>query len=105
MQREIAALHADIPAAERLSFGIGIVTGPAVVGNVGSPALQNYTAIGDSVNLASRLQTHAGEGQVLLNAGAYECVHDAIVARELGHVHVRGHREPDLVYELLGLRE
>jgi PAS domain S-box-containing protein len=105
MQREIAALHADMPPAEQLSFGIGIVTGPAVVGNVGSPALQNYTAIGDGVNLASRLQTHAGAGQVLLNAVAYERVRDAIVARELGRVHVRGHREPDLVYELLGLRE
>lgn len=105
MQKSIAWLHANLPPAERLSFGIGIVTGPAIVGNVGSPILQNYTAIGDSVNLASRLQDHASPGQILLNPTAYERVQSVIIAREYGYVQVKGHSEMDLVYELVGLRQ
>jgi len=104
MQRDIAELHADVLPEERLSFGVGIVTGPAVVGNIGSSLLQNYTAIGDSVNVASRLQTHAHAGQILLNPTAYERVRDRTVAREFGYIQVKGHSESDLVYELLGLR-
>lgn len=104
MQENIGWLHANLPPNERLSFGIGIVTGPAIVGNVGSPILQNYTCIGDSVNLASRLQDHASPGQILLNPTAYERVREAIVAREYGYIQVKGHSEMDLVYELVGLR-
>jgi len=105
MQQSVAGLHANMPASEQLRFGVGIVTGPAIVGNVGSPMLQNYTVIGDSVNLASRLQTHASPGQILLNPAAYERVRDDVIAREYGYVQVKGHSEEDLVYELMGLRE
>jgi len=105
MQQSIAWLHSNLPPNERLSFGIGIVTGPAVVGNVGSPILQNYTAIGDSVNLASRLQTHARPGQILLNPAAYERVRESVIAREFGYVQVKGHSEEDLVFELIGLQK
>lgn len=105
MQRQIAALHADLPPQERLNFGIGIATGIAVVGNIGSPQLQNYTVVGDCINLASRLQTHAGPGQILLNRQAYEQTRSLVMAREVGYVQVRGRSEADLVYEVLGLRE
>lgn len=105
MQRRVAEMHGNLPVTERLSFGAGIVTGLAVVGNVGSPVLQNYTAIGDSVNLASRLQTYAQPGQILMSTTAYAQVCEQVVARELGYVQLKGHSEPDLVLELLGLRE
>jgi PAS domain S-box-containing protein len=104
MQESITWLHSNLPPHERLSFGVGIVTGPAIVGNVGSPILQNYTAIGDSVNLASRLQNHASPGQVLLNPTAFELVREQVIAREYGQVQVKGHSELDLVYELIGLQ-
>jgi adenylate cyclase len=104
MQQAITEVHRRLPEEECLRFGVGIVTGPAVVGNVGSPDLQNYTAIGDSVNLASRLQTHAGPGQILLDARAHERVRQQVVTRELGYVQFKGHSEPDLVFELIDLR-
>ncbi len=105
MQRQIAALNAATDPSKRLTFGVGIATGPAVVGNIGSTVLQSYTAIGDSVNLASRLQNHAWPGQILLNPESFELVREQVVARELGYVQVKGHSGSDLVYEVLGLKE
>ncbi len=104
MQRAIAEMHANSLVDERLSFGVGIVTGQSVVGNIGSSTLQNYTAIGDSVNLAARLQSTARPGQVLLNPEAYEMAKDYIIGHKLGYVQVKGHSEPDLVYEVIGLK-
>lgn len=105
IQRNIAELHAQIPAHERLRFGIGIATGYAVVGNIGSTTLYNYTAIGDIVNLAYLLQSHARPGQILLSAPAYERVKEHVIGQELGFVHLKGHSKPDLVIEALGLQE
>jgi adenylate cyclase len=73
------------------------------VGNVGSPMLQNYTAIGNTVNLASRLQTHAGPGQILLGGGAYAQIQDHVRVRSLGQTYFKGHSEPTRVLELLAL--
>jgi adenylate cyclase len=105
MQQAVAEMHAHLLPTERLSFGVGITTGPAVIGNIGSTTIRNYTAIGESVNLASRLQGHASPGQILLNAVAYERVCEHAIGRELGHIQVKGHRAPVLAFEVSGLRE
>ncbi|MBN1487503.1 MAG: PAS domain S-box protein, partial [Anaerolineae bacterium] len=104
MQKSITEMHCHMPENRRLSFGIGIVTGPGVVGNIGSTRLQNYTAIGDSVNLAFRFQGFAKANQVLLNTTAYNLVQDYVVSRELGYIQVKGHSEPDLAFEVLDLK-
>ncbi len=96
--------YAELSPENRLAFGIGITAGHAVVGSIGSHAIKNYTAIGDCVSLASRLQTHASPLQILLNTTAYDNVCDHVRARELGYIQVKGHSEPDLVFEVLGLR-
>jgi len=98
-------VHKELPPASRLAFGVGITTGPAVVGSIGSNMIKNYTAIGDSVNLAARLQNLAGPLQIYLNHPAYEQVRDDVIVRELGYRQIKGHSEPDLVYEVLGLRK
>jgi class 3 adenylate cyclase len=89
---------------ERLSFGIGVTVGQAVVGNIGSVILHNFTAIGDCVNFSSRLSSIAKPGQILISAEAYERVGDRIEANFIGHVQVKGHSQPDPVYEVLGLK-
>jgi class 3 adenylate cyclase len=103
MQNAISELHADIAQENRLSFGVGITTGLAVVGNIGSTTVQNYTAIGDSVNMASRLQAYAQPGQILLNQMAYEQVFDHVVGHQVGLVQLKGRSEPDLVFKVTGL--
>jgi adenylate cyclase len=105
IQRAIAEMHTRVSPAERLNFGIGIAAGYAVVGNIGSDMLHNYTAIGDIVNLAYLLQSYARPGQVLLSAPAYERVREHVVGQELGLVHLKGHSKPDPVIQVSQLRE
>jgi adenylate cyclase len=87
-----------------LHFGFGVNTGDAVVGNVGSEALMNYTAIGDAVNLAFRLQEQAKPQQILMSRATYDRVKNAVEARSLGRMRVRRRTEEADVYEALSLK-
>jgi PAS domain S-box-containing protein len=104
MQQAMREHHAQVDERERLHFGIGITVGEAVVGNIGSVVVQNFTAIGDCVNFSCRLSDIAGPGQILISAEAYERVKDHIAANSIGHVQVKGHSQPDPVYEVVGFR-
>jgi adenylate cyclase len=83
---------------------VGIATGDAVVGNIGTAQLMNYTAIGTSVNLARRLQESARGGQILIDQATYQAAADRIKARPLGLLEVKGMREPLPVFDVLGLK-
>ncbi|MCC7446370.1 MAG: response regulator [Anaerolineae bacterium] len=86
-----------------LTFGIGISIGEAVVGNVGTPRAMNYTAIGDSVNLAKRLQEKAEPGQILVEAAVIERLGDLVIAERIGELQVKGRKNGVVVYDLRGL--
>ncbi|MBI5303267.1 MAG: GAF domain-containing protein [Chloroflexi bacterium] len=90
MQRAVTALHTRLPAALRLQYGIGIHTGDAVVGNVGTQQQMNFTAIGDAVNVAKRLQENAHGGQILLSKQTYTQIGDRARARKLAALRVKG---------------
>jgi len=104
VQLDIGAYHETIPEEQRLHFGIGIHTGEAVVGNVGSPLRKDYSAIGDAVNLSERLQELAGPGEILISDAVYETMPDRLIVDKLDPVQVRGRQAKTQIYRLRGLR-
>ncbi|MBN1428928.1 MAG: GAF domain-containing protein [Anaerolineae bacterium] len=103
MREEIQAYHQTVDELDRLQFGTGIHTGEAVVGNVGSPSRLDYTAMGDSVNLAKRLQEVARPMQILLSDETYQIVKDHVEAVELEPIQVKGRTQYTRVYELISV--
>lgn len=93
------ALHAVVEdaAAGRTDwprFRVGINTGPALVGNIGAAEMRNFTAIGDTINLASRLQGLAKPGQVVLGPATVAALGAAARVSRHGWAKVKGKRDP-----------
>ncbi|MCI0397553.1 MAG: PAS domain-containing protein [Chloroflexi bacterium] len=105
MKQALQSHRLQLGEHHQLHFSIGINTGEAMVGNVGTDELFNYTAIGDTVNLAQRLESIAEPGQILLSEAAYRAVAGQVVARKLAPVKVKGRRQSVMVYELEGLAQ
>jgi class 3 adenylate cyclase len=93
------ALHAAVEEAaaghpEWPRFRVGINTGPALVGNIGAAEMRHFTAIGDTINLAARLQSLAQPGQVVLGPGTSGALGAAARVSRHGWVRVKGKRQP-----------
>jgi adenylate cyclase len=102
IRNRLRSFESDATKNQRLQYKIGISTGEAVVGNAGMPNLKNYTAIGDTVNIAKRLEEGAEPDQILMSSSTFRAVKDRINACALGPVHVKGRSQAVQVYELLG---
>ena len=100
MQRAIADHHRDTGQGRRFSFGVGLHTGEVVVGNVGMSARMDYTAIGDTVNLAKRIQENTPGGKVLVSEAVYQTVRDSVEATLYEEMRVKGREQSVITYEL-----
>jgi class 3 adenylate cyclase len=104
MQAAIEALAEREPDWPR--FRVGVNTGPALVGNIGSDEFRNFTAIGDTVNLAARLEQEVAEaGQVVIGPATHAAIADLAVARRLDPIEVKGKRHPVACWVLERLKE
>jgi adenylate cyclase len=88
---------------EGVSFGVGVNTGPAFVGNIGTDKIRNYSCVGDVVNVASRLQGHAEGGNIVITRATYNRVKDHVRARALGPIQVKGRAMPVEAIEVLAV--
>ena len=96
-----AAQHlCSLTPMPQLQFSIGIHSGQALVGSISMPQRTTYTAVGDTVQIAHRLQELADPGDILLSQKTYTLVSDHVTAESLGPSRVRGRTDPLDVYRV-----
>lgn len=109
IQREVDRINLQRleQGKEPIYIGIGVNLGTAIAGNIGSQERMDYTVIGDSVNLASRLQSYANENSIpiIISEEVYEATKDMIIAEELPLIKVKGKEQLVKAYQLKQLRE
>ena len=84
-------------------FRIGINTGIALIGNIGSAEMRSFNVVGDAINVASRLETSAEVGQVVIGEQTYRSVGDRAAVTPLGPIELKGKAEPIVAYRLDGI--
>ena len=90
---------------EIIDARIAVNTGEVILGNIGSPMRMDYTAIGDAVNTASRLQAIAETGKVVISRTTFDELGTGVGVKELGKVALKGKPEPIEAYEVISLEE
>ncbi len=91
----------DMPVDE-VRMGIGLSTGEFVAGNIGSEQKFEYTVIGETVNLAARVESLAGFGQTFVSQGSYDEVAAKVLAIRMPDCHVKGWEKPVPIYSIRG---
>ena len=102
---ELAHEWADRGVGTPLRCRIGIHTGYCTVGNFGSDDRMDYTMVGGTVNLASRLEHEAPPGEVLISFETYALVKNDVRCEERGKVQVKGIADPVATYAVVGLKQ
>jgi len=103
MQRQMDRVNQDLRAAGlgAITIGIGINTGMVTVGYIGSEERTDYTAIGDSVNLAARLEKQAKANQIIISRSTRDAIGDSFPVRPSGEISVKGREEKVQIFEVL----
>jgi class 3 adenylate cyclase len=118
-QHELAAVRAAVEMRDRfaelamewskrgyqLGLGVGIATGYATLGRIGFEGRHDYAAIGNIVNLASRLSDAAGPGEILVSQRVHAAVEDRVHAEPAREFQLRGFTRPVVALQVVGVRE
>lgn len=106
MQRQLVDLQGKWERDElpQLQMQIGIDTGHLILGNVGGPRRFDYTAIGDTVNVAHRLEAanKMYNTRIIISETTFKLIQDMFWVRELDYIRVKGNKKPIKIYELIG---
>lgn len=88
---------------KKVGFGVGVNCGPAVVGNIGCEFRMDYTAIGDTVNTAARLESNAPRGNVYISQAVRDALGDRITVEDVGEIPLKGKSNGIFVYTVTGV--
>ena len=100
IQEGVKRINAMLDGEFVLGVGIGIATGTALATTMGSTSCKDYTMVGDSINIASRLQGQAAPGEVLLTQDAYDAIRAAFPRAERAEYQLKGIAQPVAAYRL-----
>jgi len=101
MQKGMADLNKKLKREGReVNIGVSINTGDAVIGNIGSEQFVDYTAVGDTVNTASRMQSAAGAGEVVISEGTLKQVRQHVRVTKKEKMVAKGKAKPVIVYKI-----
>ncbi len=98
-------VHSRLPEDQRLFYGIGIHTGTAVLGNVGSSDRKEFTALGDATDLAKLLQENALAGEILISQGTFDCVKDYFFCEPLEPRKTKGYPDFTVMYKVVKVKK
>lgn len=104
LQSGVSALEIPSLPEVRLQAGIGITTGEVIAGNVGSENRMHYAVVGDPVNVAARLQSAAGPGQILVDAATHQAVEGHVISQDLGNLRLAGKGDWTHVFNVVARR-
>ena len=88
---------------KKLEFGVGVHYGDAVIGNIGSKTRMDFTAIGDTVNTASRIEASASGNQVLISKDVYDVIKDRVEVIDAGDRMFKNKKEPVKCFEVVNI--
>ena len=97
---EIMRAVGSITSKDKFDIGVGIATGVAFVGNVGSAGVTDYTVLGDTVNIAARLQSAAAPGEILIFEETYRQVKNDFPQAARRELDLKGKSEPVTAWEI-----
>ncbi len=105
MAYDVRALHEVLPPEQGLYYGIGVDTGMAMLGNVGSPSRKEFTAIGLPFNFAKLLQENALAGEIIISQNTYDRVKDVFAAEAIEPRKVKGYTDFRVMYRVTGVKK
>ncbi len=105
MARDVEAKRAELPPRHHIRYGIGVHTGNAVLGNLGSERRKEFTAIGDLIQFAKVLQENALGGEVIISQETYDRVKDLVIVEKMVPRKLKDRDNFEVMYRVIGLNE